>query len=176
MVFSLPVLTSDPTPTLFPCLTYEPIPKSYPTKYDGPDVPQVLNNTLEMIFFGWMTILNKISNLPLWAHKTDFRKLVASNGIPFYRLIWEPVWYGSPIPKSKRAFEIRSWLDSKNNTFIFNIKTDRDKDFVTFNINEIDKLIMHIDNHLEFRYRITARYEEQIQRIELLLHAANAKC
>jgi hypothetical protein len=60
MVFSLPVFTSDHIPTLFPCLTNE-LPKPY-TKYDGPDVPQVLNNTLEMIFLGWMIILNKINN------------------------------------------------------------------------------------------------------------------
>jgi hypothetical protein len=176
MVFSLPVLTSDPTPTLFPCLTNE-LPKPM-TKYDGPDVPQVLNNTLEMIFFGWMIILNKISNLnlPLWTHSTSFYKSVAKNGNDCYTLNWTAVWFGSFISKYERKFQIISYLDSENNAVIFNKKTDVDADYVTYNINEIDKLIMHIDNHLEFRFWFKARYEEQIQRIELLLHAANAKC
>ena len=161
MAFKLPVFTSDPTPTLLPCLII-----------DNQRVPASLNNTLEMIIYGWMHIFKTIGDLTEWYHLiTDNDYYMDDNHI--YKMDWNARWGGSIIPRSDRGFTIKSWLDKQSNTVKFTLQIDRNEKVLEFGIQAVNNLISHIKQQLEFRLGFRERYNYQLQRIELLLQDTN---
>ncbi len=65
-------------------------------------------------------------------------------------------------------FVIESCIDEKNK-ITFSIKTDKDSEFLTFDLSQIEQLVLHIKKHLESRQSLSTQYQHQLSRVDALL-------